>query len=176
MVKVIAVAGLVLVGLSGCAVKDTGPPIENIVTPPTQNIRQARESVTSAQGSLDTSYDIAVAANKQGIAANSQTAKDLIDSIQSARKDLVTSLFELAQAEARAEEVEKERAQFQKQWQATYTALERQKKTTIEAEVARKHAVRHRNILAAILSFILLGALGFVIFKVYTGGLIRLKL
>lgn len=171
LIKLLALVSFVAV-FSGCATREKPLPAPTppLVTSPVGDITGARTSVANADVKLVEAQETARKVHQEGTLPFSEESRELSDIVTQAREDLKEANTLLVQAETRAIDVDKERERFYQNWQNAHHAFDKEKEKSVAVDTLRKQAVRHRNILAAILSVLLLGGLFLVISKFYARG------
>lgn len=169
MFKKITTAVLCVVTAS-CAWEDPTVPPKTypVATSPSANIGIATSNVKKSQEHTFVIRDIATKAEQTGLPPDSNEAREIKTRAALVEGLLTQTRVDLGKAEAQSNDLEKERNQYLNQWQSTGKLLSTTQARLSESVGKIKEIAKQRNILAVVLSLIILGAVAWVIFRLYT--------
>lgn len=155
--------------IPACAWDDpsTPPRPQAVATSPAANIGAAVGNVKSSQAHTAVIRDLAIEAEKTGLPPNSNEAREIKTRAVLVEGLLVQTRVDLGKAESQANDLSKERDQYLKNWQSSDKELSTSKAKLNELVGQLKVVVKQRNILAAILSVVIILGIAWVVLRLY---------
>jgi hypothetical protein len=156
--------------LFSCQSYDVAPKAVPVVTSPKESIVGAAGNIKDSQNHIDAIKGLADKASEKGLPQNSPEAAEIKNRATKVGDLLVDARVKLGAAEGLAGDMEKERNQYLQNWQDSNKTLGSLRTQLSEAAGKISVIAKQRNVLAGILSLILLGVGALVVLKLSAAG------